>query len=133
MIKLNPVEITATSQTYAVEFVEKLCKPFCENSSIQPSITGTLQVDDVTLVGTTEYVRIKAQGTITYVPQNGNACNPCSKVVTEYFTVAFANVATEQVPTVDVELGYTRPAFVNCYGVACGIALTGLVTVKIPA
>ena len=133
MIKLNPVDITATSQTYAVEFIEKLCKPYCANASIQPSITGNLQVEDVTLVDTTEYVRVKAQGTITYVPKNGNACNPCSKVVTEYFTIAFANVTEEKVPTINVELGYTRPAYVNCFDVACGIAAVGLVTVKIPA
>ena len=133
MLKLNPVDITATSQTYAADFIEKLCRPYCENASLQPTVTGSLQVEDVTLVGTTEYVRVKAQGTITYVPQNGNCCCPSSKVVTETFTVAFANVTEQKVPTVDVELGYTRPAYVNCYGVACGIALTGLVTIKIPA
>lgn len=133
MIKLNPVDITATSQTYAVEFIEKLCRPFCENASIQPTVSGNLQVEDVTLVGTTEYVKVKAQGTITYVPQNGSVCCPCTKVVTEEFTVAFANVTEEKVPTIDVELGYTRPAHVSCYGVAFAISAVGLVTVKIPA
>ena len=133
MVKLNPVDITATSQTYAVDFIEKLCKPYCENATIQPTVTGNVQVEDVTLVGTTEYVKLKAQGTITYVPQNGNVCCPCSKVVTEEFTVAFANVTEEKVPTIDVELGYTRPANVSCYGVAFAISLVGLITIKIPA
>ena len=132
MISLNPIGITATSQTYAVTVTEKLCKPFCESSSIQPFADGSVTVDSVKLVGNTEFVRVKIQGFVTYVPQNGNRCAPCQKVFTEYFDVAFIGIEEEKIPTVTVDALYTEPAFVNCYGVACGVRGVANLTVKIP-
>lgn len=133
MIKLNPILIDKTNQSYAVEITEKLCKPFCENASEQPMVDVRFMVDKVTVVGNTEYVRVKAQGKVTYVAQNSCVCNPSSKVFTEYFTVAFGGVTEEAVPTIAVEEGYVEPAYVNCYGVACGISYFANVTVKIPS
>ena len=133
MIKLNPIEIAATYQVYAAELTERLCKPFCENASIQPVVDGNVTIDNVTLIGDVEYVRVKVQGIVTYVAQRDSPCCPSSKVITEYFTVAFANVQELKTPSVDVALGYIEPAYVNCCGIACGISAVGTITIKIPA
>jgi hypothetical protein len=88
-------------------------------------------IDDQTLVGTTLYVTIKAQGTVDYVPRCGCACNPKSKIFTEYFTVAFAGATAASTATVAQVAGIVKPAYVNCFNVACGISAINTVTITI--
>lgn len=133
MIKLNPIQISQAAQIYAVELTERLCRPFCENASIQPVVNAKFIAEDVRIVQGVEYIKIKVQGSVTYVPQNGSPCCPCTKIFTEYFTVAFEDVSELKNPTIEVEEGYVEPAFVNCYGIACGISGVGRLTIKIPA
>ena len=90
MINVTPISIAATAQSYAAELTEKLCQPYCVNASIQPIVDVVYSIEEQNLVGTTLYVTIKAQGTVNYVPKCGCACNPKSKIFTEYFTVSSA-------------------------------------------
>lgn len=129
MINVNPISITATVQTYAATVTERLCKPYCVNASIQPIVQVTYTVDDTTLVGTTMYATIKAQGEATYVPKCGNSCNPNSKIFTEYFTIAFSDATSATTISITQNSGTVSPAFVNCYGVACGISANNVVAI----
>lgn len=132
MISLTPVSIAAANQVYAVTITEKLCKPYCESSSIQPTVDVKFMVESSNFVNGTQYAKVKAQGIITYVPKNSNSCCPISKVFTEYFTLAFQNAA-EVAVTLGATEGYVESANVNCCGVACGISWVGTLSAKIPA
>lgn len=131
MINVTPISIAAAAQSYAAELTEKLCQPFCVNASIQPVVDVTYTIDETSLVGTTLYVTVKAQGTVEYVPRCGHPCNPKSKIFTEYFTVAFAGATAATTATIAQAAGIVRPAYVNCYNVACGITALNTVTITV--
>lgn len=131
MIHVTPISITATAQSYTTDLTERLCKPYCINSSIQPIVNVVYSVDDTQLVGTTLYVTVKAQGEVNYVPKCGNACCPKQKIFTEYFTVSFTGATAATTVTLTQANGAVKPAFVNCYGVACGITALNTVTITI--
>lgn len=131
MINVTPISIAAAAQSYAAELTEKLCHPYCVNASIQPVVDVTYTIDDQSLVGTTLYVTIKAQGTIDYVPKCGCSCNPKSKIFTEFFTVAFQAATAATTATIAQAAGIVKPAYVNCYNVACGITALNTVTITV--
>lgn len=131
MINVTPISIAATAQSYAAELTEKLCQPFCVNASIQPIVDVNYTIDEQTLVGTTLYVTVKAQGSVEYVPKCGCACNPRSKIFTEYFTVAFTGATAATTATITQVAGIVKPAYVNCYNVACGISAINTVTITV--
>ena len=133
MITLIPQSISATSQVFTANLTERLCTPFCVLSSIQPSVNMSYTIDDTTLVGTTLYVTVKAQGTVTYVPKNGNACCPAQKVFTEYFTTSFTGATAASTVTIAQANGVVRPYNVNCFNVACGISALNIVTLTFTA
>ena len=60
MISVIPQSITATSQVFTADLTERLCKPYCVLSSIQPSVNVVYTIDDTNLVGTDLYVTVKA-------------------------------------------------------------------------
>ena len=131
MINVTPISITATAQSYAAELTEKLCQPYCVNASIQPVVDVVYSIDEQNLVGTTLYVTVKAQGTVEYVPKCGSTCNPKRKIVTEYFTVAFTGATAATAATITQAAGIVKPAYVNCYNVACGISAINTVTISV--
>lgn len=131
MINVTPISIAAAAQSYAAELTEKLCHPYCVNASIQPVVDVTYTIDDTSLVGTTLYVTVKAQGTVNYVPKCGHPCNPKSKIFTEYFTVAFTGATTATTATLVQAAGIVKPAYVNCFNVACGISALNTVTITV--
>ena len=131
MINVTPISIAATAQSYAAELTEKLCHPYCVNASIQPIVDVVYSIEDQSLVGTTLYVTVKAQGTVEYVPKCGNACSPKSKIFTEFFTMAFTGATATSVATITQAAGVVKPAYVNCFNVACGISAINTVTVTI--
>lgn len=133
MITLIPQSISATSQVFTANLTERLCRPFCVLSSIQPSVNMSYTIDDTTLVGTTLYVTVKAQGTVTYVPKNGNTCCPAQKVFTEYFTTSFTGATSASTVTIAQANGVVRPYNVNCFNVACGISALNIVTLTFTA
>lgn len=131
MISVIPQSITATSQVLTVDLTERLCNPYCVLSSIQPSVNVVYTIDDTTLVGTNLYVTIKAQGTVMYVPKDGNSCCPKTKVFTEYFTTSFVGATSGTTATISQTSGTVSPEFVNCCNVACGISAKNIVTISI--
>ncbi len=131
MINVTPISIAAAAQSYAAELTEKLCQPYCVNASIQPVVDVTYTIDDTSLVGTTLYVTVKAQGTVNYVPKCGHPCNPKSKIFTEYFTVAFTGASAATTATLVQAAGIVKPAYVNCFNVACGISALNTVTITV--
>lgn len=131
MISVIPQSITATSQVFTADLTERLCKPYCVLSSIQPSVNVVYSIDDTNLVGTDLYVTIKAQGTVTYVSKNGSPCCPLQKVFTEYFTTSFAGATAASTVTVAQANGIVKAAFVSCTNVACGISALNTVTLTL--
>ena len=131
MINVTPISIAAAAQSYAAELTEKLCQPYCVNASIQPVVDVTYTIDDTSLVGTTLYVTVKAQGTVNYVPKCGHPCNPKSKIFTEYFTVAFTGATAATTATLVQAAGIVKTAYVNCFNVACGISALNTVTITV--
>lgn len=131
MINVTPISIAAAAQSYTAELTEKLCQPYCVNASIQPVVDVVYSIEEQNLVGTTLYVTVKAQGTVEYVPRCGNACNPKSKIFTEYFTVSFAAATAASTATITQAAGIVKPAYVNCYNVACGITALNTVTITV--
>lgn len=131
MINVTPISIAATAQSYAAELTERLCQPYCVNASIQPIVDVVYSIEDQTLVGTNLYVTVKAQGTVEYVPKCGNPCNPKSKIFTEFFTVAFAGATAATTATITQVAGIVKPAYVNCYNVACGISAINTVNITV--
>lgn len=131
MINVTPISIAAAAQSYAAELTEKLCQPYCVNASIQPVVDVTYTIDDTSLVGTTLYVTVKAQGTVNYVPKCGHPCNPKSKIFIEYFTVAFTGATAATTATLVQAAGIVKPAYVNCFNVACGISALNTVTITV--
>ena len=131
MINVTPISIAAAAQSYSAELTEKLCQPYCVNASIQPVGDVIYTIDDTSLVGTTRYGTVKAQGTVNYVRKCGHPCNPKSKIFTEYFTVAFTGATAATTATLVQAAGIVKPAYVNCFNVACGISALNTVTITV--
>lgn len=131
MIHVITQSVSATAQVLTTDLTERLCAPFCVQSSFQPSVDVSYTVDETNLVGTNLYVTVKAQGTVTYVPKNGNACCPKSKVFTEYFTTSFAGATAASTVTIAQANGIVKPAMVNCCNVAMGISALNTVTLTL--
>lgn len=131
MINIIFASISGTSRIYSAELTTKLCQPYCVNSDIQPIVEVAYSISDKTLVNTALYVRVKAQGEVKYVPKNGNACCPKSKIFTEYFTVLVPSATATTNVTLTQSGGLVEPAFVNCYNVACGITALNQLTFTI--
>ena len=66
-------------------FREKLCHPFCIDSSVQPLATLVYSTGTPVLNGTTVFVPVTARITIV----TGSGCNAKTQLFTEQFYVAF--------------------------------------------
>lgn len=90
MVTLSPVGLAATPVANQVSFLatfkEKLCKPFCIDSTVQPVVTINYSTGTARLVGTTVFVPITAN--ISVVTQPG-CCNAKTQLFTETFYAAF--------------------------------------------
>ena len=90
MVTLSPVGLAAAPVPNQVSFLatfkEKLCKPFCVTSTVQPQVTITYTTGTPRLVGTTVFVPITA--VISIVTQDCCKC-ALSKLYTETFYAAF--------------------------------------------
>ena len=90
MVTLSPVGLAAAPVANQVSFLatfrERLCKPFCIDSSVQPQVsvvytTGLARLDD-----TTVFVPITA---VVTVVTPGCGCEAKTQLFTENFVVAF--------------------------------------------
>lgn len=89
MLRLSPVGLAAApvanQLSILATFREKLCHPFCINSSIQPLATVQYSSGTPVLNGTTVFVPITARLTVV----TGSGCNAKTQLFTEQFYAAF--------------------------------------------
>lgn len=90
MIRLSPVGLAAAPVANQVSllatFREKLCQPFCIDSSVQPFATVEYATGTPILNGTTVFVPVTARLTLV---TPGCGCNAKTQLFTEQFYVAF--------------------------------------------
>lgn len=89
MIRLSPVGLAAAPVANQVSLLatyrEKLCRPFCIDSSIQPLATLEYSTGTPVLNGTTVFVPVTARLSVV----TGCGCNAKTQLFTEQFYVAF--------------------------------------------
>lgn len=89
MLRLSPVGLAAApvanQLSILATFREKLCHPFCIDSSVQPLATVQYSSGTPVLNGTTVFVPITARLTVV----TGSGCNAKTQLFTEQFYVAF--------------------------------------------
>ena len=89
MVRLSPVGLAAApvanQLSVLVTYREKLCRPFCIDSSIQPLATVVYTTGQAVLDGTTVFIPITARITVV----TGCGCNAKTQLFTEQFYVAF--------------------------------------------
>lgn len=120
-VTISPVGLAAAPVANTLAFMatykERLCRPFCTNSTIQPQVTVTYTTGTARLNGTTVFVPITA--VITIVTQNNNCgCNAHTQVYSENFVVAIQGQTA--LPTAVTLTQAGRDQFGSC--VNCGRA-----------
>ena len=89
MVRLSPVGLAAAPVAHQlsvlVTYREKLCRPFCIDSSIQPLATVVYTTGQAVLNDTTVFIPITARITVV----TGCGCNAKTQLFTEQFYVAF--------------------------------------------
>ena len=75
----------ANQLSVLVTYREKLCRPFCIDSSIQPLATVVYTTGQAVLDGTTVFIPVTAGITVV----TGCGCNAKTQLFTEQFYVAF--------------------------------------------
>lgn len=90
MLRISPVGLAAAPVANQVSllatFREKLCQPFCIDSSVQPFATLEYSTGTPVLNGTTVFVPVTARITVV---TRGCGCNAKTQLFTEQFYVAF--------------------------------------------
>lgn len=89
MVRLSPVGLAAAPVANQVSLLatykEKLCCPFCVDSSVQPLATLDYTTGTPVLNGTTVFVPVTARITVV----TGSGCKAKTQLFTEQFYVAF--------------------------------------------
>ena len=117
-VTISPVGLAAAPVANTLSFMatykEKLCRPFCVDSTIQPQVSVVYTTGTPRLVDTTVFVPIKA--VITIVTQNSKCgCNAHTQLFTEDFIIACQGQTAVPTTVTLTQLG--RDAFgsnVNC-------------------
>lgn len=91
-VTISPVGLAAAPVANTLDFMatykERLCRPFCIDSTIQPQVSVVYSTGTPRLVDTTVFIPVKA--VITVVTQNSKCgCNAHTQLFTENFVVAF--------------------------------------------
>ena len=90
MVTLSPVglaaEPVANQVSLLATYKEKLCHPFCINSTVQPQSSVVYTTGTPSLIGTTVFVPVTA--VITVITQ-GCGCKANTQLFTENFVAAF--------------------------------------------
>lgn len=89
---ISPVGLAAApvanQLSFMATFKERLCRPFCINSTIQPQVSVVYTTGTPRLVDTTVFVPIKA--VLTVVTQSNRCgCQAHTQLFTENFVLAF--------------------------------------------
>ena len=119
MVRISPVGLAAAPVANQVSllanFREKLCRPFCIDSSVQPFASIEYSTGTAILNGTTVFVPVTAR--ITVVTQ-GCGCNAKTQLFTEQFYVAFQGQTALPTNVVIESVGRVQ----NGSNVSCGKA-----------
>ena len=133
-VTISPVGLAAAPVANTLAFMatykEKLCRPFCVDSTIQPQVSVVYTTGTPRLVDTTVFIPIKA--VITVVTQNNRCgCNAHTQLFTESFVVAFQGQTS--VPTTVTLTQVGRDQFgsnINC-GCASSYTINDSLTLSI--
>lgn len=92
MVRISPVGLATTTLvanqvSLLANYREKLCRPFCITSSVQPFASVEYSTGTPILNGTTVFVPVTAR--ITVVTQSNCGCTAKTQLFTEQFYVAF--------------------------------------------
>ena len=122
-VTISPVGLAAAPVANELSFMatynEKLCRPFCVDSTIQPQVSVVYTTGTPRLVDTTVFIPVKA--VITVVTQNSKCgCNAHTQLITENFVVAFQGQTA--VPTTVTLTQVGRDQFGS--NVSCGCAFS---------
>lgn len=131
MITIIPQSVSATSQVLTANIEEKLCKPYCVNATIQPVVDVNYTIAETNLVGTVLYVKVKAQGTISYVTSNGSRMRTIP--FAEQFTTSFAGATAASTVTIAQADGIVKPAYLACCNAAKGVSALNVITLTFTA
>lgn len=119
MVRISPVGLAAAPVANQVSllanFREKLCRPFCIDSSIQPFASIEYSTGTPILNETTVFVPVTAR--ITVVTQ-GCGCNAKTQLFTEQFYVAFQGQTAVPTAVTITSVGKIQ----NGANVSCGKA-----------
>lgn len=132
MIRTSPVGLAAApvanQLALQVNFREKLCRPYCIDSSLQPFATVAYTPGQAVLAGTTVFVPITARISLV-LP--GGECNTKTRLFTEQFYVAFQGQTA--LPTaVDIaSLGMVQNGAEVYCGKACAYSINDSITITI--
>lgn len=133
-VTVSPVGL-ATAQVVNVAnimatYKEKLCRPYCIDSTIQPQVSVVYTTGTPRLNGSTIFIPVRA--TITIVTQDNRCgCNAHTQLFTETFVVAFQGQTA--LPTSIILDNVGRDAFgsnVNC-GRACSYTINDSIAITI--
>lgn len=122
-VTISPVGLAAAPVANELAFMatykEKLCRPFCIDSTIQPQVSVDYTTGTPRLVDTTVFVPVKA--VITVITQYSNCgCSAHTQLFTENFVVAFQGQTA--LPTTVTLTNVGRDTFGS--NVNCGCAHT---------
>lgn len=122
-VTISPVGLAtapvANELAFMATYKERLCRPFCIDSTIQPQVSVVYTTGTPRLVDTTVFVPVKA--VITIVTQvNRCGCNAHTQLFTENFVVAFQGQTA--LPTAVTLTNVGRDQFGS--NVNCGCAHT---------
>lgn len=131
---ISPIGLAAAPVANTLSFMatydEKLCRPFCVDSTLQPQVSVVYTTGTPRLRDTTVYVPIKA--VITVVTQTGT-CGCCAhtQLFTENYKVAFQDQTALPTAVTLTLLGRDEEGtHVNC-GKACSYTISDSLRVVI--
>lgn len=124
-VTISPVGLAAApvanELALMATYKEKLCRPFCVDSTIQPQVSVAYTVGTSRLVETTVFVPVKA--VITVVTQNSQCgCNAHTQLFTENFVVAFQGQAA--LPTAVTLTNVGRDQYGSNINCGCAFSYT---------
>ena len=124
-VTISPVGLAtapvANELSFMATYKEKLCRPFCIDSTIQPQVSVVYTTGTPRLVDTTVFIPIKA--VITVVTQNNRCgCNAHTQLFTESFVVAFQGQTS--VPTTVTLTQVGRDQFGSNINCGCAFSYT---------
>ena len=124
-VTVSPVGLAAAPVANVANIMatykEKLCRPYCIDSTIQPQVSVVYTTGTPRLVDTTVFIPIKA--VITVVTQNNRCgCNAHTQLFTESFVVAFQGQTS--VPTTVTLTQVGRDQFGSNINCGCAFSYT---------